>query len=69
MEMLLQRYSTFFSHSNFKKMFPMLTSAIIDGIQVIIGLKTVSYKLQHVSMLCKVNFKTQSFNVPTVKLD
>ena len=50
-------------------MFPMLTSAIIDGIQVIIGLKIVSYKSQHVSILCKVNFKTQSFNVPTVKLD
>lgn len=69
MEMLLQRYSTFFSHRNLKKMFPMLTSAIIDGMQVIIGLKIVSYKSQHVSMLCKVNFKTQSFNMPIVKLD
>ena len=50
-------------------MFPMLTSAIIDGMQVIIGLKIVSYKSQHVSMLCKVNFKTQSLNMPIVKLD
>ena len=47
----------------------MLTSAIIDGMQVIIGLKIVSYKSLHVSMLCKVNFKTQSFNMPIVKLD